>query len=119
MLSKSQIAEAVQEKLGDDFTKKDVTDVLNTLAQVVSEEIALGEDVKVPGVAKITFRYTKPRRKGEKYIGFGGEEMVADANRPAKIRMTAAPDGKLKNAVKEDIGNDKSKLFKAVAKAKG
>lgn len=118
MLSKSQIAEAVSEKLTG-FTKREVGDVLNALADVASEEIALGEDFQVPGVAKIAFRYTKPRKKGDKYTGFGGQEMIADANRPAKVRMAATPNGKLKSSVKEAIANPRSSVFKAVAKAKG
>lgn len=119
MLSKSQIAEAVQGKLGDDFTKRDVAQVLGALAEVAAEEIALGEDFQVPGVARVQFRYTKPRRKGEKYIGFGGEEMTADTNRPAKVRMVATPAGSLKTPHKEAVKDPKSKLFKAVTKNKG
>lgn len=117
MLSKSQIVERLVEKgVGQ---KQQIKHVLDGLAEVAAEEIALGEDFQVPGVARIAFRYTKPRRKGEEYVGFGGEVMKADVARPAKVRMVATPVGSLKNSVKESLTDNKSKLFKAVAKKKG
>lgn len=117
MLSKSQIVDRlVAEGVGE---KRQLNNVLSALAKVAAEEIALGEDFQVPGVAKVSFRYTKPRRKGEKYTGFGGQEMTADANRPAKVRMVATPAGGLKSPHKDALKDPKTKLFKAVAKNKG
>jgi nucleoid DNA-binding protein len=114
MLSKSQLAGAVQAEL-DGFTKQEVGAVLDALAVVASQEIALGEDFKIAGVGKIVYRYTKPRKKGETYTGFGGQPMQADQNRPAKIRMAATVDGKLKK-LSPALS---SKAGKAIAERKG
>jgi len=95
-----QIAEELAEQgLGG---KRMIANVLDGLAALAADEISLGEDFIVPGIAKIAYTYTPARkkgesyRKGESYVGFGGVEQVAEADskpRKEKIRLSARPTG--------------------------
>jgi nucleoid DNA-binding protein len=99
MLSKSQIAAELEARgLG---RKRQISNVLDGLADLAQEQIAAGEDFTVPGIARISFAYQPALKKGEKYkkgdtvVGFGGIEQEKDADSPArkasvKLRVTAA-----------------------------
>ena len=94
MLTKGQIADRLVEMgCGQ---KRQMMNVLSALPEIAAEEIGKGEDFSIPGVARVSYGYTTPRKKGEKYIGFGGEEVTADKARPEKIRIRASAAGPLK-----------------------
>jgi nucleoid DNA-binding protein len=98
MLTKTELAAAVEELTG--VKPGLVKNVIDALAQICEEEIAEGYDFSLPGVAKISWRYTVPRakgemyKKGETYTGFGGVEQTAEADskaRKAAVRLVATP----------------------------
>jgi nucleoid DNA-binding protein len=129
MLSKNEIAREIEAKTG--IKPNLVKNVLDSLAEVVADEVQAGEDITIPGIAKIVWRYRKPAKKGDKYkkgdtvVGFGGVERTAEADSaPVKpsARLVALPVGlvgkqKPKQASMADFL--KSKTGKAVAKRKG
>lgn len=106
MLSKSQIAAELEERgVG---RKNQLNAVLTALADIAQEEIEAGEGFTLPGVVKVDFAYTSPRtkgseyKKGDIYVGFGGEEKVAEADskeRKASVRLVAKPAAPLKRIV--------------------
>lgn len=132
MLSKSQIAAELEAQgLG---RKRQIMNIIDGIADLAVEEVANGEGFSIPGLVKIDWTYTKPRakgemyRKGETYVGFGGEEQVAEADskeRKAKVTLKASPGAALKRLAPK--GNDRagqskflrSKAGKAVVSRKG
>ena len=88
--------------------------VLTALGEIAADEIKQGEDFSIPGVARVSFGYTSPRKKGEVYVGFGGEEVKADKARPEKIRMRATAAGPLKKL----LPNKGTKAYKNVVSRK-
>jgi len=122
-LSKSQIAdELAAQGLGG---KRQITNILNELAELAADEIAEGEDFVVPGIAKVSWAYTAAQKKGEKYkkgdtyIGFGGIENTAEADskaRPERIRLRATAAAPLKRLgpSKSNAAFGKSKTARAV-----
>lgn len=115
MLSKSQLVDEIRERQETEFSRGEVRDILDAIAAIAADEIASGEDFQIPGVCKVYHRYTKPRKKGETYIGFGGEETKAEKARPAKLTLKANP---LK-AMKDVAPSLTTKGGKAVAARKG
>jgi hypothetical protein len=113
LLSKSQIInELASDGVGG---KQQIKNVLEALADLAESEISKGEDFVVPGIARVWHRYTKPRKKGEKYVGFGGVEAKAEKARAAKLTLKASVAGKLKKSAP----SLRSKGGKAVAARKG
>lgn len=102
-LSKHQIAAELADRgLGG---KNQIANILSGLAELAQEEIASGEGFTVPDIAKIDFAYTTPRtkgemyKKGETYTGFGGVEVVAEADskeRKASVKLKATPSAAIK-----------------------
>lgn len=132
MLTKSEIAREVEEVTGikPNLTKS----VLDALAEIAMGEIQAGEDFSLPGIARVSFRYSKAlkkgerHRKGETYVGFGGVETTAEADSPprkAKVKLTATPAASLKRSVLPDSKPEtqaaflKSKAGRNVAQKKG
>jgi nucleoid DNA-binding protein len=100
MLSKSQVASEISAETG--IGKNLVVRVLNELALIAEDEIAAGEDFTVPGIARISYRYRKPQKKGERWkkgqevTGFGGIVSTKDEDSPPVtplVRLVAAPTG--------------------------
>ena len=120
MLTKNELAERIAATGAGG--KQQVKHVLDALADVVMEEVSKGEGVTIPGVATLRWKYTSPRKKGdqylkgETYVGFGGVEVVAEADSKARkqsIKLTGAPAPALKR-----LGKETSPQKKAIAKAK-
>jgi hypothetical protein len=102
-------------------------------SEVAASEIEKGEDFVIPGVAKLTFTYRKPQKKGQRWkkgdtvTGFGGIEAVKDEDSPAvkaAIKLKAVPTGKvarLKPGSKPEAQSDflKSKAGRNVARRRG
>lgn len=113
-MTKNELINEMSDELG--YGKGDIRSMLELLAEIAVDEIAEGNDFVVPGVVRMTYRYTKPRKKGDKYTGFGGEELVAEANRPARVKLSVLAVKDIKQVAATDV---KSKAGKAVAAAKG
>jgi hypothetical protein len=87
-LSKSEIAEELAGRgLGG---KRQISNILDGLADLAAEETALGEDFVIPGIVKIGWAYRPPKGKGERWKkgdevqGFGGITNVKDTDSPAQ-----------------------------------
>jgi nucleoid DNA-binding protein len=104
VLTKHQIAAEVVDILEDsgyeNTAKSAVTAVLDALADLGVDELSEGEDFQIPGLVKLSWAYTKPQKKGERYkkgetyTGFGGVEQVAEEDskeRKAAVRLVAKP----------------------------
>ena len=118
MLSKNELADRIAAK--GSGGRQQVKNMLDDLAEVVSEEISAGENVSVPGVAALKFRYTAPLKKGERhrkgdtYKGFGGVEQVAEEDSKArkesvKLKADLAPALKRLNKDTKVLGKAKRK----------
>lgn len=130
MLSKSQLVAEIVEAMKEDgvtLPPRNVKDTLDGLAIVAAEQVEQGEDFTVPGVAKLTYTYRAPQKKGAKYkkgetyVGFGGVEQVAEADsKPVseQVKLRAVPTGevsKLKPGTKPEA--QKAFLKTAAGKA--
>ena len=113
-MTKNELVSEMADEL--ELGKQQVREMIDLLAEIAVDEVGQGNDFVVPGIVRLTYNYTKPRKKGDKYTGFGGEQIVADANRPARVKLSA----RLVRDVKVVAATDtKSKAGKAVAAAKG
>jgi hypothetical protein len=129
MLSKTELARDIEALTGIKFNL--VKHVFDAMAEIAADEISRGEDFTIPGVARISWSYTKPLAKGEKYtkgttyVGFGGVETVAEADskaRKASTRLKAAPAAPIKRLApsKDTMGRFlTTKTGKAIAARKG
>lgn len=132
MLSKNELAQAVEELTG--VKPKLSKNVMDALAQIAEEEISDGYDFSMPGICRISWRYTAPRtkgqmyKKGETYTGFGGVEQTAAADskaRKAAVRLVAAPAPVIKRVVPKKLDASaqaafiKSKAGKNIVSQKG
>lgn len=113
MLSRSQIATKIEERCG---IKPNLSmRIMKELGEVIAEHVKSGEDITVPGVVRISYGYTPARKKGDKYIGFGGEEKTVEKATPEKIRLSVNyPGGKTKLLPKKG-----TKGYKNVTARKG
>jgi nucleoid DNA-binding protein len=102
MMSKNELAQQIEFKCG--VKPRLAKTVLDALAEIAAEEIEKGNDFTVPGIAKLSFRYSPASKKGERWkkgeerTKFGGEVEIAEADSPAtkaKIALKAAPTGKV------------------------
>jgi nucleoid DNA-binding protein len=108
MLTKSQIVE----RLAEDGAggRQQVKHVLDSLAALAAEELEKGENFSIPGIVKIQWHYTAPRKKGEAYkkgetYNSFGTEKTAEADSPArkqKIKARAHLTSGVNRAVKDE-----------------
>lgn len=124
-LTKMQIAQELEDRgLG---RKRQIANILDGLAELAQGEIAEGYDFTVPGIARITWRYTKPQakgarwKKGEERTKFGGVVEVAESDSPevkARVELKAALMPKLKGLApkKSDKAAQRNFLSKKVGK---
>lgn len=111
------IAELVERGAGD---KKHVGNMLNHLRDVVAEEVAMGEDLILPGIVKFAYDYRPPKKKGERWKkgdkrvnNITKEETVAEADSPPvkpRIRLQARPVGAVGKA-KPSTNAEKQAVF--------
>lgn len=120
MLTKNELADRIAATGAGH--RNQVKRILDGLAEVVEEELNKGESITVPGVVKLNWRYTSPRkkgemyRKGETYIGFGGAETVAEADSKAR-KQSVTLKASLATALNR-IKKDDAVQKKAIKKAK-
>jgi nucleoid DNA-binding protein len=122
LLTKTELALAVEEVTG--VKKGLVKTVIDALAQIAEEEIADGYDFSMPGVARLSWKYTTPRakgemyKKGETYTGFGGVETTAEADskaRKASVRLVATPAPAVKKVAPKRDPNQQTAFLKSKA----
>lgn len=119
-MTKNEIVQEIAAELPSGVTpRKIVTHVLERLSDMAYGEIADGRDFAVPGILTISYRYTAPRKKGDVYVGFGGEETVAESARPARLGISKSINREILQAAKKNIADPKSAMFKSIAKRKG
>jgi len=112
MLSKGEIAQELENR--GCGKKRQMMSVLSALGEIAAEQVTAGEDFSLPGVARVSFGYTQPRKKGEEYVGFGGEIVKAEKARPEKVKIRATPAG----ALKKLLPNKGTKGYKNVVARK-
>lgn len=105
MLTKNQIADEVENMTG--VKPQLVKNVLDAIATIGREEVGLGNDFTIPGLVKISWRFRKPSKKGERWKKgderenrFTGEVAAAEEDSPevkAQVRLVAVPHAKLKS----------------------
>jgi nucleoid DNA-binding protein len=129
MITKTELAREIEAETGIKFNL--VKHVLDSMAEIAQAELAAGEDFTVPGIARISWAYTKPLTKGEKYtkgetyVGFGGVEQTAEADskpRKAAVKLKAQPTANIKRLApsKDTMGRFlTTKVGKAIAARKG
>jgi len=127
-LTKHELALEVQEMTG--IKPNLVKSVMDAIAEVAADEIALGEDFTVPGICRITWRYRPPQvkgarwKKGEEVVGFGGIANIKETDSPpVKAQVTLKPNltgevGKLRPKATTMTDFMKTKTAKAVVKRK-
>jgi len=127
---KALVDDLVERGAGD---KAHVRNMLRHLAEAAADAVAAGEDFTVPGIAKISFAYRKPQKKGARWkkgetvVGFGGIESVKEEDSPAvkaQIKLRAAVTGEVgrlkpKNDSESQAAFIKSKAGKNIIKRKG
>lgn len=131
MLTKNELAREVEAETG--VKPNLVKNVLDAVAVIAQDEISRGNDFSVPGLVRIAWSYTKPRKKGEMFkkgetkVGFGGIETVAEADSPARkpsVKLRAVPAAPIKAvAPKRDAEQQaaflKTPAGKGITKRKG
>ena len=111
-LTGSKVVEEVVARTDNGFTKREVKDVIDALAEIAEAELSAGNDFKLPGVATVRLAYQpkKPRREARNPAT--GETFMANPV-PAKIAVRARPDARMKRAAPSPT----SKGGKAIAAA--
>ena len=92
-LTKAEIIEAVAE--GNGFSKKQATDTVETLLEIMKRTLAIGEDVLVSGFGKFCVNDKKERWGRNPATG---EEMMLRARRVVTFKCS----GKLRRRVNEE-----------------
>ena len=98
MQTKSELIQAITEQLSDRLTRKEVKEVLESLASVGYKELKKSGEFVVPGFAKFVV-IKKPATKARKGTNpFNGEPMMFKA-KPARKIVRARPVKAAKDAV--------------------
>lgn len=98
MLGKNDLASEVEAKIG--VKKNLVKNVMDAIAEIAEEQLKLGHDFSVPGVARISYGYVAPFKKGDVFVDpFSKEEKTRDKSRKAAIKIRALPAPALKRMV--------------------
>lgn len=117
--SVSELAERLSDR--DLGGKQQIKNIINGLVEEVTSEADKGENVTIPGLLKINWRYSAARKKGDMYrkgeekTGFGGNVSVAEEDSPARkqsIKLGVSLLGGL-NRVKKSEDAQKRAIKKA------
>lgn len=115
-MNKTQLIAAIQEELGDDYSKADVKDVLETFESVVVNTCSKGEPVTITGFVKFA-RQDRKARKGRNPAT--GEAIDIPAKSVAKATaLKRFKDTVMESAPKPKGGKKKSPKSKAQKKRK-
>lgn len=110
-MNRTQLVAAIQEDLGEDFTKNDVKDMLDSFEKIVTESCCKGDPVTLTGFVKFA-RQDRKARQGRNPAT--GETIQIPAKSVAKV----TPLKKFKDAVLESAPKRKTAAKKAPAKRK-
>lgn len=122
MLSKNDIARRIGAATG--VKPQLVKNVLDALTEVAAQEIEAGQDFTVPGIARISYTYRKPQKKGARWkkgetvTGFGGIEAVKEEDSPpvkAAVKLKASPTGLIARLKPGSKPEDQSAFLKSKA----
>jgi nucleoid DNA-binding protein len=97
-LSKSALIESIVKVVGDDFTKRNVKDVLEALAAIGHRELKKTGVFVAPGLAKFVV-VKKPATKERKGINPFTKEPAVFKAKPARKVVKARPVKAVKDAV--------------------
>ncbi len=97
-LSKSAMLQAVTEALGEDFSRKQVKQVVDSLVDVAHHELKKNGVFVLPGFAKFVV-VKKPARPAREGINPFTKEMQKFAAKPASKGVRARPVKAIKDAV--------------------
>jgi DNA-binding protein HU-beta len=95
-LTQTQLAGALAERV--EMTKSDTKYILEALEEIVLEEIANAEKVRIGGLVQLTVR-VKPASKARKGRNPATGEEITIAAKPASVDIKARPLSKAKAAV--------------------
>jgi nucleoid DNA-binding protein len=95
-LTQSQLVAAVAEK--GELTKSDAKRALEALDEIVREQIADAEKVRIGGLVQLTVRL-KPATKARKGRNPATGEEITIAAKPASVDLRARPLAKAKDAL--------------------
>jgi DNA-binding protein HU-beta len=90
MQTKSELIQAIADHLSDKLTRKDVKEVLETLATVGYKELKKSGEFVVPGFAKFVV-IKKPATKAREGINPFTKEMMMFKAKPARKVLKARP----------------------------
>jgi len=81
-----------------DIQRKDVKEVLDLFFDIIAEELAEGNTVRVGSYFKFGFAVSPAVKKGTPVRNPSTGETMPSAGRPAKLRVTATPLSRIKAA---------------------
>lgn len=108
-MNRTQLIAAIQEDLGEDFSKNDVKDVLESFEKIVTESCCNGDPVTLTGFVKFA-RQDRQARQGRNPAT--GETIQIPAKSVAKVTALK----KFKDAVLESAPKAKKSTKRAPAK---
>ena len=92
-MTKADIVERIYEKVG--FSKKEATEVVESIFELVKRRLEQGEKVKISGFGNFTVNEKRPRKGRNPATG---EEIMISA-KPAAVTVKARPLAKAKAAL--------------------
>src|SRR5881398_4275014 len=95
-LTQSQLTTEIAER--SDLSKSDVKRVMDTLEEIVLDQLADAEKVKIGGVVQLTVRVKEATKSRKGRNPATGEEITI-APKPASVTVRARPLAKAKNAL--------------------
>lgn len=116
-LTASALAEEIRaalEKDGTTIPLRTIKEILSGLAQVAEEQVKAGEDVTIPGIAKLVYTYRPANKKGDRWkagdtVAGPLGESVKDTDSPARkarivlVAKTAGAISKVKPGSKPEV----------------
>ena len=85
-MTKNELIKSIGTKV-ENVSQKDITLVLDALAETVVDVVKADDDVTIPGIGKVSVK-TVPERRGKIMLGDRkGEEYVVPQHREPKIKL--------------------------------
>ena len=85
-MTKNELIKSIGTKV-ENVSQKDITLVLDALAETVVDVVKADDDVTIPGIGKVSVK-TVPERRGKIMLGDRkGEEYLVPQHREPKIKL--------------------------------
>ena len=85
-MTKADLIKSIGTKV-ENVSQKDISLVLDALAETVVDVVKADDDVTIPGIGKVSVK-TVPERRGKIMMGERkGEEYVVEAHKEPKIKL--------------------------------